>query len=231
MAENLANVETAHKLAEKRHQRRTHAGDSAASWRLEMLEAVLLATVAVATAWAGYQSARWDGASAERFAQVAVYIGQADEQAILGGQERLQDASTFNIWLLARADGDRALMQLLERRFSADYRPAFTAWLATNPFTSPNAPAGPASMPQYVNRLTQAAAAASEQLRAAFEAGRAAREVAEDYVRLTVFLATVLFLTAMAQRFHVRTAQVGLLAMATVATLVILGLLASYPLA
>jgi hypothetical protein len=229
MAENLANVEMAHKLAEKGHELRGLGHHSTIGRRMEILEAVLLATVAVATAWAGYQSARWDGVSAERFAQVAVHMVESDEEAILGGQERLQDAATFNTWLLARATGDRALMQLLERRFSADYLPAFTAWRATDPFATPDAPAGPTSMPEYVNRLTQAGVAAREQMQAAFEEGRTSRETAEDYVRLTVFLATVLFLTAMAQRFHVRAVQVGLLACATVATLIILGVLTSYP--
>ncbi len=42
---------------------------------------------------------------------------------------------------------------------SSRYRPAFHAWLATDPAHNPNSPPGPAYMPQYV--IPQEAAAAS----------------------------------------------------------------------
>ena len=41
-------------------------------------------------------------------------------------------------------------MRVAEKRFRPQYRVAFVAWLATHPFTNPNAPAGPQLMPQYV---------------------------------------------------------------------------------
>ena len=91
------------------------------------------------------------------------------------------------------------------------------------------APPDPSDMPEYENRLTNEGASIRQRMAAALDEGRASREVAEDYVRLTVFLATVLFLTAMSQRFTVRSAQVVLLGTAVVATTIILGLLMSYP--
>ena len=63
----------------------------------------------------------------------------------------------------------------------------------------------------------------------AFEDGKHSREEAEDYVRLTVLLATVLFLIAISQRFHFRAAKLGLRGLALVATAVILGLLITFP--
>jgi len=70
---------------------------------LEILEACLLAAVAVATAWSGYQSARWDGSSAESYALASKYRVESDEAATLGGQQRLYDVTTFNSWLQARS--------------------------------------------------------------------------------------------------------------------------------
>ena len=42
-------------------------------------------------------------------------------------------------------------MALYERRFSPEYKVAFDAWLATDPFSNPEAPPGPSFMPEYVN--------------------------------------------------------------------------------
>jgi hypothetical protein len=57
----------------------------------------------------------------------------------------------FSSWLQARAAKDPALQAMLVRRFSPEYRAAFTAWLATDPFTNPDAPPGPGYMPEYHN--------------------------------------------------------------------------------
>jgi hypothetical protein len=47
-----------------------------------------------------------------------------------------------------------------------------------------------------------------------FEKGSQAREHADEYVRVTVFLATVLLLTAISQRFRSRQIRVVLIALA-----------------
>jgi hypothetical protein len=68
MAEVTSNVEFAHKVHELHEQSHHHGGgDSHSEW-IEILEAVVLAIVAIATAWAGYQAAKWDARSAEEYA-------------------------------------------------------------------------------------------------------------------------------------------------------------------
>lgn len=54
------SVEIAHKLTEHEHNPKP---SHRAEW-LEIAEALVLAVVAVATAWSGYCSARWDGRQA-----------------------------------------------------------------------------------------------------------------------------------------------------------------------
>ncbi len=49
-----------------------------------------------------------------------------------------------------------------------------------------------------------------------FDQGTDARQQADQYIRTTVVLATVLFLLALSQRFGVRKARVGVVAIAAV---------------
>ncbi|MBC7900560.1 MAG: hypothetical protein H7070_10975 [Saprospiraceae bacterium] len=221
MAEHSMNVEIAHKLHEKKEGR--------LEGRLEILEAFLLAIVAVATAWSGYQAARWDGQSAASYAQATAYRVDGDNSITIGGEERLQDVSTFNTWLLAKSSGNEKMAGLLERRFSEDYEPAFRAWLAADPFNDPKAPPGPAFMPEYHNHLEKEGFELRHQATEAFELGRTSREIGEDYVRLTVFLATILFMVAIAQRFEHRLPRFGLLGIAAIGMGVTAILLIIYP--
>ena len=181
---------------------------------VEILEAFLLAFVAIATAWSGYQAARWDGREAELYAQASTIRVRADQILTLGGQQRLLDVTTFNTWIEARFEGRTELMALYERRFSPEYKVAFDAWLATEPFSNPEAPPGPGFMPEYVNPQLERGAAMNELATRRFEEGTSARGHADDYIRTTVMLATVLFLIALSQRFRVRRVRYGVLGVA-----------------
>jgi hypothetical protein len=170
--------------------------------------------VALATAWSGYQAARWDGRQAFLYGRSSAIRIQADERLTLGGQQRLLDVSTFNTWIQAESAGDTELANLYVRRFSTEYRVAFDAWLATDPFENRNAPAGPSFMPAYENSLLDEGAALNDRATVLFDEGTEARETAEQYVRLTVLLATVLFIIALSQRFKLRNVRIGLLVLA-----------------
>jgi hypothetical protein len=181
---------------------------------VEILEAFLLAFVAIATAWSGFQAARWDGRETELYAQASTIRVGADQILTLGGQQRLLDVTTFNTWIEARFEGRTELMALYERRFSPEYKVAFDAWLATDPFSNPEAPPGPSFMPEYVNPQLERGAQMNELANRRFVEGTAARGHADDYIRTTVMLATVLFLIALSQRFRVRRVRYGVLGVA-----------------
>ena len=72
---------------------------------IEIIEAVILALVAVATAWSGYQAARWAGMRAEQYAEASRLRVTAEGLATLAGQERIYDSDTFNSWVAAKLDG------------------------------------------------------------------------------------------------------------------------------
>jgi hypothetical protein len=180
----------------------------------EVVEAIALGLVAVATAWSGYQATQWHGLQAFLYGRSAAIEIVADERLTLGGQQRLQDVSTFNTWIQARSAGDSEVADLYVERFSPEFRVAFDAWLATDPFENPDALPGPSFMPEYENLLLEEGAALNDRARTVFHEGTEARETAEQYVRLTVILATVLFLIALSQRFKVRNVRIGVLVVA-----------------
>ena len=229
MPEGNANIE----IAEHLRKHGGHSGHTQPSRRrietLEILEAVLLAVVAIATALSGYQAAKWDGESSRAYSEASALSVQSNEAQISANEVLMYNASTFTAWLQAYSAGDRHLQTLLERRFTDEYRVAFEAWLKTDPFTDPAAPAGPGMMAELEDPLSEEAAALAEESSAAFEEGIESRETGEHYVRITVILAAVLFLIAIGQRFQIRGVRYGLSAVAGAFLLYCVVLIAIYP--
>src|SRR5262245_3213413 len=201
MSSEEINIEAAYGLSERGADERKRKRPREIA---EIFEVVILAIVAVATAWSGYQAARWDGRETFLYGESTRMRVEASETATLGGQQRLQDISTFNTWIVAHAEGKDEIADLYVERFSPEYKVAFDAWLATDPFDDPNAPPGPSFMPEYRNHQTEHAAELNKEASDTFDEGTEARENAERYVRQTVLFATVLFLIAISQRFTYR---------------------------
>jgi len=225
MAESTSNVEFAHRIHEQGHHGGPH---SRAEW-LEIVEAIVLAAVAVLTAWSGYQAARWDARSAAAYAKASRLNGEAEEQQTLAGQDHLYDIIALNTWIQATRSGEKDFAALVERRFRPEYHVAFSAWLKTDPLRNPEAPLGPAFMPEYKSEKMERSKALGRQSRESYEQGVASRETGDEYVRITVVLATVLLLTALSQRFRIHAARVGLVAVASVMLVVAVYWIATFP--
>jgi hypothetical protein len=181
---------------------------------VEILEVSALAIVAIATAFSGFQGTQWGGEQARLYGLASSTRFEAEAASTLGGQELVADSSFLTAWLQAHQAGDRPLQAMLERRFTPEYADAFRDWLATNPFTNPDAPPGPAAMPGYANPSMTKAATLNARASVFFAAGTSARETANKYVRQTVLFASVLFIVAVAQRFHQRGVRFGANALA-----------------
>ena len=221
MPEGFGAGEVAHHLG--------HGHDDRRAEMIEILEAILLAIVAVATAWSGYQAARWDGRQAHLYGLSSKTRLLGAQAATRGGQQQIYDTSTFSFWLQSYTGGNKVAARVFVRRFRDEYRPAFAAWLKTDPFHNPKAPRAPILMPQYHNAELEASAKYEERASALFETGTAARETGDKYLRNTVLLATVLFLTALAQRFKVRKVRLGLIGVSGVLLVIALYFVGSYP--
>jgi hypothetical protein len=226
MPETVSPGEVAHTLSHR------HGGKTAGERRAELIEiaeAIVLAIVAVTIAWSGYQTGRWDGEQAHLYGLSSKERAAENRATTLSGQQRLYDTSTFGFWLQEKAAGDQQAAALFERRFRPEYRVAFNAWIKTDPLHNRRAPAGPIFMPQYHNAAAERAAKYDEQASADFEEGTKARETGDRYLRNTVLLATVLFLTALAQKFKVFGVRLSLLAVAGVLLVVALYFVITYP--
>ncbi|HEY6284547.1 MAG TPA: hypothetical protein VIX20_02695, partial [Ktedonobacteraceae bacterium] len=126
---------------------------------------------------------------------------ESTRASTLAGQYKLYDSIIVNNWLNAYTQGNTKLAKIFERRFRPELQVAFAAWIATNPFTNPNALPGPLFMPQYKVSQDALANQLDAQATNTFDKGQAAKEQGDAYVLNTVFLATVLFLTAIAENF------------------------------
>ncbi|NPV61674.1 MAG: hypothetical protein HPY61_03425 [Methanotrichaceae archaeon] len=203
------NIEIAHKLCEQKDAKPPRS--SRTEFAVEIMEAVILALVAIATAWSGYQAAQWDGHQAELYAEANILNVEAASLTGAYGQELLYNTNTLAAWQNAQSQGDQELAQFYERRFLEEYKVAFDAWVQTDPFNNSQAPLGPIFMPEYRSSKMEEAANLTREASAKFKEGTEARSTADDYIRDTVFLATVLVLIAISQRFEIRSIRTGLI--------------------
>ena len=229
MPEGNANVEIAGHLREHGGSKAHGSGSRRRLEWVEILEALLLAIVALTTAWSGLQSAKWDGVSSKAYSISSRLRAQSTEASLAGNQTLAYDAGTFNSWLGATLTGDKKLSTAFADRFTADYKVAFDAWLKLDPLHNPNAPAGPSLMPQYKNPLTEKATVLGNQATGQFVAGVNDRDTAEHYVRITVILAAVLFLIALGQRFDFRGIRISVMTVAGVLLVYAAVLMLTYP--
>ncbi len=196
---------------------------------LEILEAILLAIVAVATALSGYQAAIWDGESAKEYATSSRLRSESVQQHLESTQIAAYNADTLNAWLEADVAGDEELKRVFEKRFTPEYEEAFQAWIALDPFNDTIAPPGPRFMPQYEDPVLAEAEELDAEASHAFDLGVEYRKTGEHYVRVTVLLAAVLFLIAIGQRFKIRGVRYAVNIVAGVLLVYALYLFAIYP--
>ena len=201
-----------------RHLSKAHGDESAEPSHLhrtvEIIEALVLALVACATAWSGYQAARWNSEQSVLYGRSGKLRVQSSGLSLRSNQQAQYNAANVNEWLKAEAHGDTNLANLFERRFLSEYRPAFEAWKKTDPLHNPNAPPGPALMAEYHDSGAAESVRLDREATELFEEGTKAREQGDEYVRATVMLATVLLLTAIGQRFRAHKIRVALVALA-----------------
>lgn len=211
MGDGLSTGEVGKEIGEHHKHAREHPGDQRHDRIVSVIEALLLAIVAVLAAWSGYSAAKWGTESRLELARASTSRTEASQANLDAMETRNFDASTFNTWFAAAVSGNNEAMTVAERRFRPEFKEAFDAWIATRPLTNPDASPGPRFMPEYAqpdeDRADELNAAADEH----FAEGQHDGTTADDYVRTTVYLATVLFLVGISGHFRVRAARYGLI--------------------
>ena len=181
--------------------------------RLELASAVLLALATVATAWAAYQSRQWTGQQAEGYSKATATRIAVNRVSALANRQVQIDVATFIQWVDAREEGRDKTADFYRERFRDEFKPAFDAWLATDPFDNPDAPPTPFAVPEYklessaeADKLDATAAAHSEK-------AKAANERADNYLLAVVLFASSLFFAGISTKLstlQIRAAILGL---------------------
>jgi hypothetical protein len=178
----------------------THADDQQGRDWQEVLVTVLLVIAALATSWSSYQATRWNGEQAKAAgATNAIRVEAARTQGLAEAQTQV-DVATFIAWADADGRGESDLAEFYVDRFREEFRPAFDAWIATRPFTDPDAPPTPFAMDDYQLASREQA----EQLDAAAEvsAAEVRRNIqrSSNYVLTVVLYAVALFFAGVSTR-------------------------------
>jgi hypothetical protein len=210
MAEGLSATEVGKEIGE--HAERHAEGTSRQERVISIVEAVLLSIVTITAAWSGYSAAKWGTESSLSLAKASATRTKANRAFQESLTFRSQDAANFNAWFSAYLAKDRAGERVAEKRFRPEYDVAFRAWLALHPFTNPRAPKGPQYMPQYRPTGAAEAVVLDRTADAYYEKGESAATHGDEYIRVTVILASVLFIVGISSHFPTRGVRIGLVA-------------------
>jgi hypothetical protein len=173
--------------------------------RLEIVATVLLALATVATAWSGYQAARWNGEQAKAFSRGNAARIESTRASSLADTQTQIDVATFTAWADAYAQEQTELADFYFERFREEFKPAVDAWVATRPLQNADAPLTPFAMPEY--RL-----AAREEAEALAAQARTNVQRATNYVLCVVLFAAALFFAGMSAKLRTRRLRAVLLA-------------------
>ncbi len=187
---------------------------------MELIATILMALAAILTAWSGFQAAKWSGVQANSFSSAGAVRTESTRASTTGGQLAQIDVATFLNWLNAAVE-DLRLGEIpdpeatggyeptpntpsgfLFERFRPGFEPVAQAWLATNPFTDPAAPATPFSMDTYEASVPQFATAAELEMQAdeLASTARDANQNGDNYVVMTIMSALVIFFAGLASK-------------------------------
>ena len=211
MPEGLSATEVGKEIGEHAKHTREHGEGRRHDRLISITEAVLLSIVTIVAAWSGFSAAKWSTESSLKLAKASATRTKANRAFQEALTFRVGDAVTFNAWFAAYIAGNKNDARVAENRFRPEYRVAFDAWLATHPFTNPNAPPGPQFMPQY--KPTGAALSRTLDRKAdeLYAEGKKAAVTSDKYIRATVILASVLFMVGISTQFPIRAVRFGLI--------------------
>ena len=205
MPEGLSPIEAGKKLHEhttEPHQPATSERGSRHSRMVQVGEALLLSLVTIAAAWSGYAAAKWGTESRFELAQAATLRNLATRADLSALSTRNFDSSTFNAWFTAftwTIPRSRPSPSGASGRSSR--WPSTPGWPPIPP--QPRAPPGPTTCPSTGSPIRP------RPRRWTGRPWRRRRATMRGWwvttIRITVFLAAVLFLVGIGSTFKLHT--------------------------
>jgi hypothetical protein len=160
---------------------------------LDLISTALLALATIASAWSGYQAARWGGVQALLLTESNLSRTAAIGESNRANQLTAIDVALFVEYVSAVTSDNRGLSRFLEDRLRPEMEGAFKAWLATDPFHNPKAPSSPFVMPEYSLSAREEAQRLNASADRNLDLATKANQQSDDYVLLTVLFSSVLF--------------------------------------
>lgn len=191
---------------------------------IEVLTVVMLSTVAILTAWCGFEASKWGGEMSIAFSQASSARVQAANAEGTARDARMFDLVIWASYVQAVADNQTKLQAYIETRFTPAFAKAFTAWKDGGRVES-----SPFANPAYVPEGTLKAAELNATADAKFSQALQNNQRGDNYSLLTVLFALVLFLAAVAQRSRTTKGSWALLSLAITVALVGMAIMFSFP--
>ena len=197
---------------------------------IEIITVALLALATVGSAWSAFQVSRWNGVETDEARTSASFRIDASREYALATQTVAYDAASVSQYAQA-VSTDNANLQLFIRETIV--RPAFLpildSWEAQ--IAEGELPTNLLQNQEYLDALLEPSRDLDAKALAATVASEEAGDIADDYIRLTLFFASALFFAGITASFRTRLPKL-LLIVAAGATLAVAGaLLVSYPVA
>jgi hypothetical protein len=178
----------------------------------EIVATVLLSVAAVATAWSSYQAARWNGEQAKTASRNnGVRVEAARAQGLAEAQTEV-DVSTFIQWVDATVSDNIELQDFYEDRFREEFKPAFQAWIDTDPLVATDAPPTPFAMDEYKLDAAEEAEALDAESAELSEQLRRNIQRSTNYMLGVVLFAVSLFFAGISTKIQGRGSRIALLA-------------------
>lgn len=197
--------------------------------RIEVVIVALLGLAALATAWSSYQASLWDGIQSSNYTQASGSRTNAAQERTAANQFRLADLNLFANYIDAALHGDDEVADFYFQRFRDEFKVAYDAWIALDPFNDPDAPDSPFVMSEYQLAHDAEAQSLEERADQLFAAGEDANTFSDIYTLTTLLFAAALFFAAISERFDYFKARVALLILAGIGLVVGIGIALGQP--
>jgi len=196
---------------------------------IDIATAVLLALAAVASAWSGYQSARWSGIQAIAFSEANAARLESTRASTRAGQLSEIDVGMFIAWVTAYSERNEELEAFLFDRFRPPMRTAVDAWIATRPLVSADAPPSPFAMEEYRLPEQEEAERLQTEATAAVERAKEANQRSDNYVLAVVLFASALFFAGISTKLSREETRLAVLVLGWLVLLGAAGWVATFP--
>ena len=195
----------------------------------EVLITILLIVGAVAASWSSYQATRWNGEQAKAAGRTSALRVEASTAANLASAQTQVDVATFIAWTDADRGGDPQLAEFYVARFRPEFKTAFDAWQATDPFGDPSAPKTPFAMDEYVVESGVEAARLGTDAEASSAVVAQNIQRSSNYVLSVVLYTLVLLFAGMAAKMGTRRLRTGVIVGSYLLLLAALAWVSTFP--